>query len=393
MKIKMPIGAANIISRLEANGYEAFIVGGCVRDALLGRIADDFDITTSALPDETKRIFEKTVDTGIEHGTVTVIDGGVPYEVTTYRIDGEYRDNRHPESVLYTKNVTDDLARRDFTVNAMAYNDRIGIVDAFGGIEDLNKRIIRAVGNPALRFTEDALRILRCLRFSSVLGFSIEENTERLAKEKAYLLANVSAERIFTEWKKLIGGVDARRIIDEAIEVISVFLPELSEAKIADAEAFDALTAEERQLYLFAIAGRSDNFESAMRRLKTDSRTRVWGARVLSRLTLGKNPTEKELRLFSIGNDDSVTLSSARLSEALGLTRNGVYAELKAIIDSDSVRRIDMLDINGKELMSLGYSGEAVGKMLDKLLFEVAICKLENEKSTLLAYARKYINS
>ena len=393
MKIKMPIGAANIISRLEANGYEAFIVGGCVRDALLGRIADDFDITTSALPNETKRIFEKTVDTGIEHGTVTVIDSGVPYEVTTYRIDGEYRDNRHPESVLYTKNVTDDLARRDFTVNAMAYNDRIGIVDAFGGIEDLNKRIIRAVGNPALRFTEDALRILRCLRFSSVLGFSIEENTERLAKEKAYLLANVSAERIFTEWKKLIGGVDARRIIDEAIEVISVFLPELSEAKIADAEAFDALTAEERQLYLFAIAGRSDNFESAMRRLKTDSRTRVWGARVLSRLTLGKNPTEKELRLFSIGNDDSVTLSSARLSEALGLTRNGVYAELKAIIDSNSVRRIDMLDINGKELMSLGYSGEAVGKMLDKLLFEVAICKLENEKSALLAYARKYINS
>ena len=159
-RIEMPAEARKIIDDLYREGYEAYIVGGCVRDALLGRKADDYDITTSAPPTEIKRIFKRTVDTGLSHGTVTVIENGKPYEVTTFRVDGEYKDNRHPVSVSYTKNVRDDLARRDFTVNALAYNDREGIVDAFSGIEDLNDGVIRCVRNPEERFAEDALRVL-----------------------------------------------------------------------------------------------------------------------------------------------------------------------------------------------------------------------------------------
>ena len=215
IKIDMPSGAKRIISVLADNGYEAYIVGGCVRDALLGRVANDFDITTSALPSEVKELFSKTVDTGIKHGTVTVICEDGPYEVTTYRIDGEYRDMRHPVSVSYTDKLADDLLRRDFTVNAMAYNDSFGIADVSGGMADLAAGVIRAVGDASVRFTEDALRVLRGIRFASVLGFSIEESTALAIREKAPNLCGVSAERIYTEWYKLVGGAGAYDIISE----------------------------------------------------------------------------------------------------------------------------------------------------------------------------------
>lgn len=210
IRIKLPEDVGFIIGKLGEAGHEAFAVGGCVRDSILGRIPGDWDITTDAKPEEVKRVFKKTVDTGIEHGTVTVIlknreTGGLTgYEVTTYRVDGAYKDGRHPESVTFTPSLKEDLKRRDFTVNAMAYNDETGLVDEFGGIEDLKARIIKCVGDANERFDEDALRILRAVRFAARLGFTIEAGTEEAIKTHAENLKHVSKERIQAELTKLL---------------------------------------------------------------------------------------------------------------------------------------------------------------------------------------------
>ena len=204
MRIDMPYEPEWIIKTIRAHGFEAFAVGGCVRDTLLGRIPGDWDITTSAKPDEIKAIFGKTVDTGRQHGTVTIIKNHKGYEVTTYRVDGEYHDGRHPDSVEFTSSLTEDLKRRDFTINAMAYSHETGIVDEFGGMEDLEAKVIRCVGKAQDRFTEDALRILRAIRFAAQLGFSIEEKTFAAIFEIAPNLKKVSKERIQTELTKLL---------------------------------------------------------------------------------------------------------------------------------------------------------------------------------------------
>lgn len=204
MRIEMPYDVEWIIGKIREHGFEAFAVGGCVRDTLLSRTPEDWDITTSARPEEVKGIFQKTVDTGIEHGTVTVIKNHSGYEVTTYRIDGEYRDCRHPDSVEFTSNLKEDLKRRDFTINAMAYSHETGIVDAFGGMEDLKAGVIRCVGNPMDRFTEDALRILRAIRFAAQLDFEIEEETYGAVAQIAPNLKMVSKERIQVELTKLL---------------------------------------------------------------------------------------------------------------------------------------------------------------------------------------------
>lgn len=204
MNIDIPEAVEEIIGKLRSHGFEAFAVGGCVRDSVLGREPGDWDITTSASPWQVKEIFARTINTGIQHGTVTVMRGGTGYEVTTYRIDGEYEDGRHPKSVAFTQDLSEDLCRRDFTINAMAYSRETGIVDIFGGMEDLRRGIIRCVGNPIDRFTEDALRILRALRFSAQLGFSIEEETEKAIREIAPNLAKVSKERVQAELTKLL---------------------------------------------------------------------------------------------------------------------------------------------------------------------------------------------
>lgn len=204
MDIKIPAPVEQIIRQLNQQGYEAYIVGGCVRDMLLCREPEDWDITTSAIPSQVKEIFRRTIDTGIQHGTVTVMKGGTGYEVTTYRIDGEYRDCRHPDSVSFTPNLTEDLKRRDFTVNAMACNGSGVIVDEFGGREDIKRRVIRCVGRPMDRFSEDALRILRAIRFSAQLDFSIEKETYEAIRVIAPNLAMVSKERIQAELTKLL---------------------------------------------------------------------------------------------------------------------------------------------------------------------------------------------
>ena len=204
IKIMLPEKVNMIIKTIQAAGFEAYAVGGCVRDSILGRIPDDWDITTSAKPLEIKKLFKRTIDTGIQHGTVTVMLGKDGYEVTTYRIDGEYEDSRHPKEVTFTSNLKEDLRRRDFTINAMAYNEEIGLVDIFGGISDIENKIIRCVGDAKERFTEDALRMMRAVRFSAQLGYSIEENTREAIKELAPTLQNISAERIQVELVKLV---------------------------------------------------------------------------------------------------------------------------------------------------------------------------------------------
>ena len=204
MRIEMPYEAEWIFDNIRSHGYEAFIVGGCVRDAVLGRIPGDWDITTSAKPEQVKEIFGKTVDTGLKHGTVTIIKHGSGYEVTTYRIDGEYLDGRHPETVEFTPDLREDLKRRDFTINAMAYSHETGIVDEFEGMEDLKRRVIRCVGCAKDRFTEDALRILRAVRFAAQLDFVIEDETYKAIAEIAPNLVHVSKERIQVELTKLL---------------------------------------------------------------------------------------------------------------------------------------------------------------------------------------------
>lgn len=203
-QIHIPEKVRFVLKTLHRAGYEAYAVGGCVRDSILGRAPDDWDIATSALPAQVKETFGRTIDTGIEHGTVTVRHRGESFEVTTYRLDGPYEDHRHPDQVSYTRNLREDLMRRDFTVNAMAYSEEEGLVDLFGGLEDLEAGIIRCVGDPRDRFDEDALRVLRAVRFCAKLGFSLDPATREAVKEKAPYLAFISAERIKTELEKLI---------------------------------------------------------------------------------------------------------------------------------------------------------------------------------------------
>ena len=204
MVINLPEKVKYIIDRITEAGYEAYAVGGCVRDSILGREPDDWDITTSAKPQQIKALFRRTVDTGIAHGTVTVMLDREGYEVTTYRIDGEYEDHRHPREVVFTSQLVEDLRRRDFTINAMAYNESAGLVDAFDGMGDIRRGMIRCVGCARERFTEDALRILRALRFSAQLGYEIQEDTGEAIRELAPSLAAISAERIQTELVKLL---------------------------------------------------------------------------------------------------------------------------------------------------------------------------------------------
>ena len=228
--IQLPEKVGKIIGTLQEHGYEAYAVGGCIRDSILGREPEDWDITTSAMPEETKALFDKTFDTGIQHGTITVLLEKEGFEVTTYRIDGKYEDSRHPKEVTFTRNLREDLLRRDFTINAMAYNETDGLVDIFGGLEDLEAGMIRCVGDAKERFKEDALRILRGVRFASQLGFDIEEDTRQGMKELAWTLQNISAERIQVELVKMITS-KRPEMVREAYELgmTRIVLPEFDQ--------------------------------------------------------------------------------------------------------------------------------------------------------------------
>jgi len=227
--IKIPFEVETAINMLNNNGFESYVVGGCVRDSILGIEPSDWDITTDAQPNDIIKCFDryKVIETGIKHGTVSVIIDDIILEITTYRIDGEYKNNRRPESVQFTANIANDLERRDFTINAMAYNYENGLVDLYGGVNDVDLKLIKCVGKPDKRFNEDGLRILRALRFAAVLGFEIESSTATSIHKNKKLLNNISAERITVELNKLITGFNFKNILDEYRDVIAIFIPQI----------------------------------------------------------------------------------------------------------------------------------------------------------------------
>ncbi len=393
MKLDIPAGAAFIIERLESAGYRADVVGGSVRDALLGRRPDDFDITTSARPEAIKALFSdvRTVDTGLKHGTVTVVLDDGSYEVTTYRIDGEYTDSRHPDGVVFTDDITLDLARRDFTVNAMAYSDRHGLTDKFFGVADLRAGIIRAVGDPVRRLDEDALRIMRAIRFSSKLGFKIEDSLRAAIFLMKDRLALVSVERIYTEWIKLLSGVGAYEVLSDYEEIITGIFPELRTLSLPDRGRFCESSALPRMLSLFAINGGVEEYECAMRRMRTDNETRAVGAQVLRLYPIFASHDEREIRLAYT----KYPMATLKLASSLAVLLTGEGEQGAALLDglcaSGIPSAVTELAVGGEDIMSLGARGAEIGRVLSLLLSACALGELENTRESLLTYASTLI--
>ncbi len=386
----MPKKVEFIIFEMKKQGHRADIVGGCVRDFCLGKEPDDYDLTTSAAPKETKSVFKNyhTVDTGIKHGTVTLMLDGEPFEITTYRIDGEYTDNRHPSSVTFSKRIEDDLSRRDFTMNAIAYNPYDGLTDPFGGVSDIKSGIIRSVGDAARRFDEDALRILRGIRFASTLGFKIESDTSRAIIEKRELLANVSAERIFVEWKKLLSGNGAFGVLEGYLSVISVFFPEIKDISKIPENAFLKMSAEERNITLFYYNA-PDSFSSAMKRLKTDNLTASFGKNVIDcLLSLEEGRavySDADIGFLLKDFGEETVLAALRLANLLGICDEAPLCHAKKLLSDGFPYRLRDLAVSGNDLISVGIKGSAIGEALDALLDRVILAEVENNKEALLS--------
>lgn len=384
-------GAELIIQRLYNNGYTAHAVGGSVRDHILGRRSDDCDITTSATPSEIKAVFSdlRTIDTGIKHGTVTVIFEGEQYEVTTYREDGEYLDNRHPSSVSFTRSLSSDLSRRDFTVNAMAYNHKEGYTDLFGGMDDLNNKIIRAVGDAEKRFTEDALRILRAVRFASVLGFTIEKNTAGAAREKKHLLQGISKERVFVEWQKLLGGENAYSVIKEYADVIEAAIPHLKITALPKEGLFKKAEGFTRALSLYYLSSAipCEDFSLSMKELKTDTRTRELGRDALKIVGSTDLTSEKSITLALMEYGLDAVSEAIRLSILVEMCDTSALTTLDEIIREERPYKISDLHINGNDLIRLGVKGREIGEILSTLLKKVIIGETENSAESLLSCA------
>ena len=389
-KITLPMEVRGIIEALEARGFEAYAVGGAVRDMCIGAEPGDFDITTSALPEEVKEIFPRTIDTGIAHGTVTVMKHGTGYEVTTYRIDGEYRDARHPEAVEFTRSLREDLRRRDFTVNAMAYNDRTGLVDLFGGCEDLEKGVIRAVGTAEERFREDALRIMRCVRFAAQLNFTIEEKTFRAATELSGNLRMISRERVREEFLKILLSDHPEKIL--VLQQIGAFsgwcevpVPVMERtARVLQALPKDRVVRTAG--FLSDLAGLD-----ASRKLRTETADRI-----LSELKFDNETRDTALLLVSF-RDLPLTLSKTEVRKVISetgylkfdLLMDLLQAELSAdgcsfgaldtlrvfrkeVEDAGDCVRMKDMKISGTDLIRMGLKpGKTLGAVLKTLFQEV----------------------
>ena len=396
MNFTLPEDVLTILQRLNSHGYTAEVVGGPVRDFYLGTIPSDYDITTSATPDQIKSAFSdmRTVDTGIKHGTVTVVLHGENYEVTTYRIDGEYKDGRHPESVEFTTRIEEDLSRRDFTVNAMAYSPEEGIVDPFGGRRDIEARIIRTVGSPDARFTEDALRMLRALRFSSKLGFGIAKETRASLRGLWNRLSQVSKERICVELTKLFDGANAYSVLSEYADLIAPLIG-LDKIILPEKHRFDLASGYVRLLSVFALSSYdpAEDFRRAAISLKTDGATRDNGRAVLAALgTHDHSDKYKALRMLSaLGEECARTFISLRI--LLGDASTNATEALESLIASGAAYRISDLAVGGKEMIGLGARGEAVGRALSELLRLVMSEKIPNEREALIEAAREIIKN
>lgn len=423
-----------VIRKLEEAGYSAYAVGGCVRDLLLGKEPSDIDITTNALPRETMEVFKdfKVIETGIAHGTVTVIVNSQSFEITTFRCDGDYLDSRHPENVTFTSRIEDDLARRDFTVNSMAM-DRCGnLIDVFGGKEDLDNKVIRCTGEPDVRFSEDALRIMRAIRFSSVLGFEIEKKTaESIHKNKA-LLSKISVERIFVELKKLLMGSNVFKVLTEYSDVICTVIPELapsvgfdhmSKYHIYDVYTHIAKTVEAavpdetvRLVMLLHDVGKPYvcTFDGQYRHFKGHPEvSEKISCDVLHRLH-ADNETIRLVSLLCRYHDRPIEVSERAVKRLLSkLTYNelrllcevrkadsaahapqivdrGTEAEeimkiAEKLEEENACVQIKDLAVNGFDVMSEGFEGPAVGEVLNTLLSEVVEETTANDRDALLA--------
>ena len=396
MTIRMDEGAAELLETLHRAGYAAYVVGGCVRDSLLGLTPHDWDLCTSALPQQGMELFgeEKCIPTGLQHGTVTVKQGGGLYEITTFRTEGTYTDGRHPDEVHFVPDVREDLARRDFTINAMAYNAKEGLVDPFGGQADLQSGIVRAVGVPRQRFTEDALRILRLYRFAARFGFSIDPPTAQAAQELCAHLDCVSVERIEEELAKLLRAPAPAAYLDE--KILGVVLPELSPEALAAAKpVVDACPAGEQalpvRLAALLLSLGEDGTRRTLRRLRCSNacieETAVLVREVVSGVPVSLNIYARRL----LGKYNLCTVQRlAALGTALQPERSADFAALSELaeqLDADGVCcRVSQLAVNGRDLMAAGVpAGPGIRKVLEALLDGVIREEYPNERQALLA--------
>lgn len=435
MSIQVPEKVNRIIETLLAHGYEAYAVGGCVRDSLLGREADDWDITTSASPYEVKALFRRTIDTGIQHGTVTVMLDKEGFEVTTYRIDGEYEDGRHPKEVLFTKNLEEDLKRRDFTINAMAYNEQTGMVDIFGGADDLNHKIIRCVGLAGERFDEDALRIMRAFRFSAQLGFSIEEKTRIAAAARVENLRKISAERIRVELTKLLISKNPDRLLwMQKNGITKIVLPEFDFMSAAGSNSDNRLdNVCEHTIRVIEQVGNSGEWskkeltvlrfaallhevpeaskaKEVMRRLKFDNETTDLVVRLVTahkqyislkdshrenmaavRHMMNRIGPDLMQYLLELQHADIMAQDPLVQEKKLTVLRETekLYQEVQKRGDCVSLKQ---LAVNGKDFIELGVSpGREIGEILCKLLQEVLDEPEKNKKEYLLPRGKEFL--
>lgn len=396
MTIRMDEGAAELLDTLHRAGYAAYVVGGCVRDSLLGLTPHDWDLCTSALPQQGMELFgeEKCIPTGLQHGTVTVKQGGGLYEITTFRTEGTYTDGRHPDEVHFVPDVREDLARRDFTINAMAYNAKEGLVDPFGGQADLQSGILRAVGVPHQRFTEDALRILRLYRFAARFGFAIDPPTAQAAQELCAHLDCVSVERIEEELAKLLSAPAPAAYLNE--KILGVVLPELSPEALAAAKpVVDVCPAGEQalpvRLAALLLSLGEDGTRHTLRRLRCSNacieETAVLVREVVSGVPVSLNIYARRL----LGKYNLCTVQRlAALGTALQPEHAADFAALSELaerLDADGVCcRISQLAVNGRDLMAAGVpAGPGIRKVLEALLDGVIREEYPNERQALLA--------
>ncbi len=394
MKMLIPEEVQAVLTRLHENGYEAYLVGGCVRDSLRGVPPKDWDVTTSALPQQTLAAMDgmRVLETGLRHGTVTVMSQNLPVEVTTYRVDGEYTDHRRPDSVAFTRSLDEDLMRRDFTINALAYCGA-GVIDRFGGQEDLQHGLIRCVGNPDRRFEEDALRILRGLRFASELGFSIHPDTAAAMERRKGLLCFVAAERVCSELTRLLCGRDAGAVLLQYGCILDAVLPEIGDFPSRAAPVQKCPL--ELPLRLAALLNGSfpDAAGRILHRLRFDRHTSGTVVRLLQseEVPPPADRLEAKRMLQHFGPDFSKTLlqfqralSNRWSPDAL----DAAEALLEDVLQSGECWSLSMLTVNGGDLLRAGIPhGKALGTCLQTLLSLVMDGTLPNDREVLLAYA------
>ena len=372
MKITIPSGISALMEQLEQAGFEAYLVGGCVRDAYMEIPPQDYDITTSALPEQTKDVFRdaRVIETGLAHGTLAVLTDCGPVEITTYRQDGDYSDHRHPDRVYFTRSLQEDLARRDFTVNAMAMDRRQNLVDLFGGRADIDAKMIRCVGEAPQRFEEDALRIMRGLRFAARFGFALERQTAQAMNQKKGLLKTVAAERIFSELCGLLKGDYAAELLPEYREIFRVVLPELKtpDSRLAQLPPDPAMR--------LAALLEKETASSALARLKAPNAFKRTVLMLLEQQETPQPENERELHRLAIA-------LGAESLKMLYAWRGWEQATLAAFLAKEPCLSIRALAVDGKDLMALGLQGAAIGEAQNYLLMQVA-GGLPNEKEILI---------